>query len=81
MTARQKHDTGGSAEMTPIRPALAFPEVTSIGDPRLRAAFRKQIDALEQGFALSEPPIEPVRIPFGAGSLRPARMRSSSNSS
>jgi dienelactone hydrolase len=38
-------------------------------DPRLRAAFRKQIDALEQGFALSDPPIEPVRIPFGAGSL------------
>jgi predicted TIM-barrel fold metal-dependent hydrolase len=38
MTARQKHDTGGSAELTPIRPGLAFPEVTSAGDPRLRAA-------------------------------------------
>jgi dienelactone hydrolase len=38
-------------------------------DPRLTAAFRKQIDAFDQGLALSDPPVEPLRIPFEGTSL------------
>jgi len=34
-------------------------------DPRLLAAFAKQVEALDRAFALAEPPIEPLRIPFG----------------
>lgn len=33
-------------------------------DPRLVAAFRKQIAAFDKGLALLEPAIEPLRIPF-----------------
>jgi hypothetical protein len=38
-------------------------------DPRLTAAFRKQIDAFDRGLALSEPPVEPFWIPFDGTSL------------
>lgn len=38
-------------------------------DPRLLTAFRQQIDAFNKGLALSEPPIEPPRIPFEGTSL------------
>jgi pimeloyl-ACP methyl ester carboxylesterase len=38
-------------------------------DPRLLAGFRKQIDAFERGLALGEPPVAPMRIPFGDVSL------------
>jgi alpha-beta hydrolase superfamily lysophospholipase len=38
-------------------------------DPRLLAAFRKQIDAFDRGLALSEPPVAPLRIPFEGTSL------------
>jgi hypothetical protein len=34
-------------------------------EPRLLAAFGKQVDALDRGFALFDPPILPLRIPFG----------------
>ncbi len=34
-------------------------------DPRLLAAFTRQKDVLERGFALSAPTIEPLAIPFG----------------
>jgi hypothetical protein len=35
-------------------------------DPRLLAAFRKQVDALEAGLALGPHPVRPLKIPFGA---------------
>jgi alpha-beta hydrolase superfamily lysophospholipase len=35
-------------------------------DPRLVAAFRKQVAALDRGLALGPHPVEPTRIPFGA---------------
>ena len=38
-------------------------------DPRLLAAFRRQVGALEKGLALSDPPVLPLRIPFGDVSL------------
>jgi predicted alpha/beta-fold hydrolase len=34
-------------------------------DPRLLAAFRKQVAALDKALALSDAPIQPLRIPFG----------------
>ena len=40
-------------------------------DPRLLAAFRKQIDALDRGFALFGPPVLPQTIPF-EGAAMPA---------
>ena len=40
-------------------------------DPRLLAAFRKQIDAFDQGLALSDVPVAPMRIPF-EGTTMPA---------
>jgi alpha-beta hydrolase superfamily lysophospholipase len=33
-------------------------------DPRLTAAFRKQIDVFDKGLALADPPALPLRIPF-----------------
>jgi pimeloyl-ACP methyl ester carboxylesterase len=33
-------------------------------DPRLLAAFKKQMDALDRGFRLFDPPVLPRRIPF-----------------
>jgi dienelactone hydrolase len=38
-------------------------------DPRLLAAFRRQIKAFDRALALSDPPVEPLRIPFEATSL------------
>lgn len=38
-------------------------------DPRLLAAFRKQVDALDQGLALSDVPVLPMRIPFEGTSM------------
>jgi alpha-beta hydrolase superfamily lysophospholipase len=38
-------------------------------DPRLRAAFRKQIAAFDKALALSPEPIAPSRIPFGEISM------------
>jgi alpha-beta hydrolase superfamily lysophospholipase len=38
-------------------------------DPRLLTAFHRQIDAFAKGHALSDPPLEPQRIPFEGGSL------------
>jgi alpha-beta hydrolase superfamily lysophospholipase len=38
-------------------------------DPRLVAAFRKQMDAFNKGLALRDPPVEPQRIPFERTSL------------
>jgi alpha-beta hydrolase superfamily lysophospholipase len=38
-------------------------------DPRLVAAFRKQIDAFNKGLALRDPPVAPLRIPFEGASL------------
>jgi alpha-beta hydrolase superfamily lysophospholipase len=34
-------------------------------DPRLSAAFRKQIAAFDEGLALLDPPVRPLRIPCG----------------
>jgi alpha-beta hydrolase superfamily lysophospholipase len=34
-------------------------------DPRLLAAFRKQTAVFDKGLALSDPPVLPLRIPFG----------------
>ena len=34
-------------------------------DPRLFAAFRKQVDALDKGLAIGPNPVLPLRIPFG----------------
>jgi len=46
-------------------------------DPRLLAAFRKQVDALEKGLALGRHPVRPLSIPFGVtpmpGYLIPAQ--------
>ncbi|MGH6920972.1 MAG: alpha/beta hydrolase family protein, partial [Geminicoccaceae bacterium] len=38
-------------------------------EPRLLAAFRKQIAAFNSALALSDPPVEPLRIPFEGKSL------------
>jgi alpha-beta hydrolase superfamily lysophospholipase len=38
-------------------------------DPRLMTAFRKQIDVLNKGLALSNPPVAPMRIPFEGTSM------------
>jgi hypothetical protein len=38
-------------------------------DPRLLAAFRKQVAVLDKGLALSDPPALPLRIPFGDVSM------------
>ena len=38
-------------------------------DPRLVGAFRKQIDAFNKSLTLSDPPAEPLRIPFERTSL------------
>ncbi len=38
-------------------------------DPRLLTAFSKQIDSFDKALALSDPPIEPLRIPFEGTSL------------
>jgi pimeloyl-ACP methyl ester carboxylesterase len=38
-------------------------------DPRLRAAFARQIDAFDRALALGTPPVAPLRIPFEATSL------------
>lgn len=38
-------------------------------DPRLLAAFRKQVAVFDKGLSLSEHPIEPLNIPFENGSL------------
>ena len=38
-------------------------------DPRLLAAFRNQVTALNRGLALFDTPIEPVRIPFEQSSM------------
>ncbi len=38
-------------------------------DPRLTAAFRKQIEAFDKGLALSDPPVRPLRIPFEGATL------------
>jgi hypothetical protein len=38
-------------------------------DPRLVAAFRKQVAALDAGLALSRAPVAPARIPFEGGSM------------
>lgn len=38
-------------------------------DPRLVAAFRKQIDVFDRGLALAEPAVLPLRIPFEGRSL------------
>lgn len=35
-------------------------------DPRLLAAFRKQVDALDKALALGPHPVRPLSIPFGA---------------
>jgi hypothetical protein len=40
-------------------------------DPRLLATFRKQAATPEKGFALSNPPIEPLQIAFD-GTTMPA---------
>ena len=45
--------------MTAIRPLFG-----AEADSRLIAAFRKGSDALERGFALFEPPVRPLGIPF-----------------
>ncbi|HEY4171989.1 MAG TPA: alpha/beta fold hydrolase [Rhodopila sp.] len=34
-------------------------------DPRLIAAFRKQMDAFDKGLAIGPHPVRPIRIPFG----------------
>ena len=38
-------------------------------DPRLLAAFRKQVAAFDKALALSAQPVAPLRIPFGATSM------------
>jgi len=38
-------------------------------DPRLLAAFRKQIAAFDRGLALGDPPVKPMRIPFEGASM------------
>ncbi|HEX2918089.1 MAG TPA: alpha/beta fold hydrolase [Edaphobacter sp.] len=38
-------------------------------DPRLLDAFRKQVEALDRGLSLFDPPISPLRIPFEQTSL------------
>ena len=39
-------------------------------DPRLLAAYRKEIDALDRGLRLFDPPILPQRIPFEGAAMR-----------
>ncbi|WP_313620409.1 alpha/beta hydrolase family protein [Achromobacter sp.] len=51
---------------TAYRPLYGVPT-----DPRLVAAFRKQMAAFDRGLALSALPIEPLRIPF-QGATMPA---------
>jgi len=38
-------------------------------DPRLVAAFRNQMDAFNEALTLRDPPVKPLRIPFGHASL------------
>jgi alpha-beta hydrolase superfamily lysophospholipase len=38
-------------------------------DPRLLAAFRKQVAAFDKGLGLGNPPVKPMRIPFEGASM------------
>ncbi len=51
---------------TSLRPLFGAP-----ADPRLLAAYRKEVDALDKGLRLFDPPILPQRIPF-EGAAMPA---------
>src|SRR5277367_78121 len=44
---------------TSLRPLFGAP-----ADPRLLAAYKKQVDALDRGFRLFDPPVPPRTIPF-----------------
>ena len=46
---------------------LIIPEAAA--DPRLVAAFRKQMEAFNKALALRDPPVAPLRIPFEGTSL------------
>jgi pimeloyl-ACP methyl ester carboxylesterase len=51
---------------TSLRPLFGAPV-----DPRLLASYGKQVDALDRGFRLFDPPVLPQRIPF-EGAAMPA---------
>lgn len=38
-------------------------------DPRLVAAFRRQVEAFDRGLKLCDPPVLPMRIPFEGGTM------------
>jgi len=38
-------------------------------DPRLLAAFRKQVAAFDRSLALGDPPVQPMRIPFASAQM------------
>ncbi|WP_454914907.1 alpha/beta hydrolase family protein [Xanthobacter sediminis] len=68
-TALAKGHTGSARELylrasayygTSFHPLFGAPV-----DPRLSAAFRKQVQILDKGLALGPHPVLPVRIPFG----------------
>lgn len=65
-SARELHLRASVFYSVSYRPLFGAPV-----DPRLIAAFRKQIDALNRGLALFEPPVLPQAIPF-EGAAMPA---------
>jgi len=66
VTARELFLRASVFYSTSLRPLFGTPV-----DPRLLAAYRKQVDALNSGFRLFDPPILPQRIPF-EGAAMPA---------
>ncbi len=63
-SARELHLRASVFYSVAYRPLFGAPV-----DPRLIAAFRKQIDALDRGFALFEPPVLPQAIPFDGAAM------------
>lgn len=63
-SARELYLRASAFYATSFHPLYGAP-----ADPRLLAAFRKQIAAFDQGLALGPHPVRPQRIPFGDAAL------------
>src|SRR5215211_6818495 len=64
VSAREAYVRAASYYRTSYQPLFGAPV-----DPRLRAAFDKESDALAAAARLADPPVEMVEIPFEDGSL------------
>ncbi|TCL74690.1 alpha/beta fold hydrolase [Rhizobium sp. BK251] len=59
VSARELYLRASTFYSASYHPLYGFPV-----DPRLLAAFRKQTDVLDKGFALFDPPVRALKIPF-----------------